>query len=232
MSQPIEVLWMDDALLVVNKPAGLPTLPDGWQTDAPYLGGLLQAQHGRLWVVHRLDRGTSGVLALARTAEAHRNLDRQFATHGVSKVYHALVAGVPAWDEQSIRLPLLANGDRKHRTIVDPRKGKPAVTHCRVLERFAGCALVEAQPETGRTHQIRAHLAALGHPLLSDPLYTRASIVLPVMDPPLIERPALHAASLAITHPVDGQALTLTAPYPADFSEALRRLRSARGHKE
>lgn len=231
MSQPIAVLWADEALLAVNKPAGLPTLPDGWQPDAPYLVGLLQAEHGRLWVVHRLDRGTSGVIVLARSADAHRNLDRQFATHGISKVYHALAAGVPAWDKQTTCLPLVANGDRKHRTIVDPRRGKPAVTHCRVLERFAGCALVEARPETGRTHQIRAHLAALGHPLLADPLYTRATIVLPAFEPPLIERPALHAASLTVTHPVSGQALTLTAPYPADFSEALRRLRSA-GSKE
>jgi len=227
MSQPIAVLWVDDALLAVNKPAGLPTLPDGWQPDASYLVGLLQAEHGRLWVVHRLDRGTSGVIVLARSAEAHRNLDRQFATHDISKVYHALVAGVPAWDEQTIRLSLLANGDRKHRTIIDPRRGKPAVTHCRVLTRFAGCALVEARPETGRTHQIRAHLAALGHPLLADPLYTRASIILPAFEPALIERPALHAASLTIAHPVTGEALTLAAPYPADFGAALRRLRAA-----
>ncbi len=77
------------ALLAVNKPAGLPTLPDGWQPDAPYLVGLLQAEHGRLWVVHRLDRGTSGVIVLARSADTHRNLDRQFATHGISKVYRA-----------------------------------------------------------------------------------------------------------------------------------------------
>ncbi len=226
MSQPIEVLWTDDALLAVNKPAGLPTLPDGWQPDAPYLVGRLQAEQGRLWVVHRLDRGTSGVLLLARSADAHRSLDRQFAAHAVDKVYHALVAGAPAWDEQTVRLPLLANGDRKHRTVVDPRRGRPALTRCQALERFAGCALVEARPETGRTHQIRAHLAALGHPLLADPLYTRAGIVLPDIAPPLIERPALHAVSLTIAHPVTGQALTLVAPYPTDFSDALRRLRA------
>lgn len=227
MDAEILVLWSDEALLAVNKPAGLPTLPDGWVQDAPYLVGVLQPRFGRLWVVHRLDRGTSGVILLARTAAAHRSLNMQFDGRQVAKVYHALVCGVPAWLEQTADLPLRPDGDRRHRTVVDARRGKPAVTHCRVLESFAGCALVEARPETGRTHQIRAHLAALGHPIAADALYGGEPLLDPLSSGPLIERPALHAWSLAIAHPTTGALLHFEAPYPDDFAGALAVLRDA-----
>ena len=167
----ILVLYLDNHLLVVAKPAGLPTLVDGYHPEAPYLVGVLKATYGRLWVVHRLDRETSGVIVFARTAAAHRPLNTQFEQRQALKPYHALVQGLPAWDSQNIHLPLRPDGDRRHRTVVDPQHGKPAETGLRVLERFDRCALLQAVPHTGRTHQIRAHLAALGHPIAADPLY-------------------------------------------------------------
>jgi RluA family pseudouridine synthase len=229
------LLYQDDALLVVNKPAGLPTLPDGYQPAAPYLVSLLQEAFGPLWVVHRLDRETSGVIVLARTADAHRELNRQFRERDVTKVYHALVAGQPTWDACTLDLPLRPDGDRQHRTVVDRAAGKPSITACRVLERLGAYTLIEAQPQTGRPHQIRAHLAAAGLPLVGDALYAGlggglqgeagAALRRLVLDAAPLARLGLHARSLTIAHPITAAAMTFAAPYPADFSEALARLR-------
>ncbi|MCX7670046.1 MAG: RluA family pseudouridine synthase [Anaerolineae bacterium] len=230
------VLYSDGALLVVNKPAGLPTLPDGYRPEAAYLVGLLQQTFGRLWVVHRLDKETSGVLVLARTAEAHRHLNRQFEEHTAAKLYHALVVGQPAWDRHTVDLPLRPDGDRRHRTVVDPAHGKPALTDCRVLERFGAYALIEARPRTGRPHQIRAHLAAAGWPLVGDLLYasqggrlrdaTGADLRRLLLDEAPLGRLGLHACSLTLIHPMTAASVTFAAPYPADFAAALARLRS------
>jgi RluA family pseudouridine synthase len=221
------VLWVDDALLVVNKPAGLPSLPDGYHPGAPHLRAVLEPLYGRLWIVHRLDKDTSGVILLARTAPAHRLLNTQFQEHRTGKLYHALVTGVPEWEEQRVDAPLLPDGDRRHRTLVDLQRGKPAVTHFCVLERFSGSALLEAAPETGRPHQIRAHLAYLGYPLLADKLYSSQgpNWVAGQPDRPPLIRLALHAWSLEIEHPLDGERRTYTAHYPEDFRAALEQLR-------
>lgn len=215
------VLWSDDAFLVVNKPAGLRSLPDGYQRDAPYLRGILEPHYGRLWTVHRLDKDTSGIVVLARTAQAHRHLNTQFQEHAAGKIYHALVAGVPDWEEKLVEAPLLPDGDRRHRTLVDPQRGKPAVTAFRLLERFSSAAaLLEASPRTGRTHQIRAHLAHLGYPLLADGLYGAGRHPMLPLD-----RPALHAWSLEIEHPATRERMNFVAPYPEDFTSALHQLR-------
>ena len=219
------VLWSDETLLVVNKPAGLPTLPDGYNPTAPYLGGILTPAFGRLWVVHRLDRYTSGVVAFARTSQAHRTLNTQFEGRQVSKVYHALVVGNPDWTEKTVRQPLLANGDRRHRTVVDAQKGKTAETSLRVLEQFGGFALVEAVPHTGRTHQIRAHLAFLGLPIVADELYGGG------LEHPPLERTALHASRLTLNHPANGERIGFEAPYPEDFRAGLKHLRIHHGER-
>ncbi len=221
----MDILHIDEAIIVINKPAGLPVLPDGWEADAPYAARLLEQQLGgaalpakrSVWVVHRLDKSTSGVMLFARTADAHRDLNRQFELHEARKIYHAIIEGVPDWDEKTARQPLRVNVGHKHRTAVDEQRGKPSETIFRVLRRYAAHALVEAELMTGRTHQIRVHAYALGHSLLGDTLYGA-----PPSD--LIARPALHAFQLTIRNPAQGQIESYTAPYPPDFHNALVRL--------
>lgn len=230
------VLQADDYILAVDKPAGLLSLPDGYNPDIPHLIALFEPEFGQLRVVHRLDQDTSGLVLLARSAEAHRKLNDQFSSREVEKVYHALVPGSPPWEEQRVTLPLLIDADRNHRTVVHPQKGKKASTRLRALERYGAYSLIEARPETGRTHQIRVHLAAQSMPICGDRLYGSGegvflSKVKPGYRPgrgeerPLIARLALHARSLAFTHPGTEEEVLIEAPYPKDFEAALRQLR-------
>lgn len=213
----MEMLHVDENILVVDKPAGLPVLPDGWEQDAPYLVKMLEIEHGKLWIVHRLDKVTSGVMVFARDADTHRTLNRQFEKHEAQKVYHAIVEGNPKWEAKVTKFPLRVNVGHKHRTVVDDRNGKPSETRFRLLKQFQAQAWVEASPMTGRTHQIRIHASALGHPLLGDVLYGAS-------ESKFIARPALHAYSLTFTHPVTNERLTFTAEYPKDFATALKLL--------
>jgi RluA family pseudouridine synthase len=213
----MQILHMDEHIIVINKPAGLPVLPDGWEKDAPYLVKMLEEEYGKIWIVHRLDKITSGVMVFARTAEAHRTLNIQFESHEAEKVYHAIVEGEPKWNEKVAKFPLRANVGKKHRTAVDDKNGKPSETRFRILKRYQAGALVEAKPMTGRTHQIRVHAYALGHPLVGDILYN-------AFDTDVIARPALHAYSLTITHPETKERLTFKAERPDDFVSALERL--------
>lgn len=229
------VLFVDEHLLAVNKPAGLPTLPDGYDPTLPHLKGVLGVGYGQLWIVHRLDRDTSGILLLARTAEAHRSLNTQFETRKVKKIYHALIKGEPEWKERQVKLPLLPDADRNHRTLVDHRKGKPARTLFRLIESYRLYSLVEALPESGRTHQIRVHLASIGHPVVCDSLYgdeggIYLSEVKPAYRPgkgeerPLLARLGLHALSLQVLHPHTGEEVSFEAPYSKDFGAVVNQL--------
>jgi RluA family pseudouridine synthase len=179
---------------------------------------MLEVDHSKIWVVHRLDKVTSGVMVFALNAEAHRILNKQFETHQTGKIYHALCNGIPKWEQHTARHPLRINVGHSHRTVVDHSKGKPSVTAFTVQEKFGDVALLEAEPATGRTHQVRVHAYALGHPLLGDTLYSA-----PPTD--LIGRPALHALSLSIIHPRSAEPVKFEAPFPSDFNIALDKLR-------
>jgi RluA family pseudouridine synthase len=195
----MDILHIDDHVIILNKPAGLPVLPDGWEKDSEYLVKMLEEKYDKIFIVHRLDKITSGVMVFARDAETHRALNMQFEHHEAQKVYHAIVEGNPRWEE-----------------IVDDKNGKPSETRFKVLKRYQSSALVEALPMTGRTHQIRVHASALGHPLLGDILYGAA-------ETNLTARPTLHAHSLTIE--LNGQRETFSAPYPSDFRATLERLK-------
>jgi tRNA pseudouridine32 synthase/23S rRNA pseudouridine746 synthase len=208
------LLYSDPSLLVINKPAGLLSLPDGYDKTLPHLRSILEPSFGRLWIVHRLDRETSGIIVLARSADAHRHLNTQFQEHQASKLYHALVLGHPPWENLTIDDPLRPDGDRRHRTVIDPMRGKSAVTELRVLRCFEGYSLLEAAPLTGRPHQIRAHLKHVGYPILADPLYGNPTHPCHM----LLPRLGLHALSLTLIHPKTEETLKFEAPYPKDFA--------------
>lgn len=208
----MNILHADEHILVIDKPAGLPVLPDGWEKDAPYLIKMLEEEFGKVWIVHRLDKVTSGVIVFARDAETHRALNLQFENREADKVYHAILEGEPKWNEKVAKFPLRVDVGKKHRTAVDDKRGKPSETRFRVLKRYQAAALVEAMPMTGRTHQVRVHAHALGHPLLGDILYGAS-------ETDLIARPALHARSLTLE--LNGICSTFAAPYPDDFRVAL-----------
>ena len=214
----MNIIHLDEQIIVINKPAGISVLPEGWEPDAPYLRQMLEEQFQKIWVVHRLDKVTSGVMVFARTAEAHRELNGQFERHEVEKVYQAIVEGFLPWDERTARHMLQTNVGRKHRTVVVNKRGKNSETEFKVLKRGQEQALIEARPKTGRTHQVRVHLSALGFPMLGDVLYGAA-------ETDLIARPALHAAELTFRHPASGERVTFTAHPPNDFLAAMERLK-------
>lgn len=228
----VPIIWKDEHILVINKPAGLLSVPDGFDPLKPHLKSVLVSQYGPLWVVHRLDRDTSGVMVLARNAIAHRNLNTQFQDRRVKKSYMALVNGDPAWESILVDQPLSINIGHRNRTVVDLKNGKPAVTRFDVHQRFGNFTLVAASPKTGRRHQIRAHLASLGYPVAGDNLYggeesfqntesshnKSESLSIKKL---LLDRPGLHSKRLELTHPSTNQWVVFEAPYPQDLQIAI-----------
>jgi len=221
------VVYEDDALLVVDKPAGMTVHPGAGRTsgtlvhavlahcpDLPQIGGA-----DRPGIVHRLDKDTSGLLVVAKTEVAWRGLQAQIQSRRARREYLALVHGRLRRPSGVIDAPI--GRDPRHRTrMAVVASGRRAVTHYRVAESFEDATLLEVRLETGRTHQIRVHLAHLGHPVVADPVYGRRT------NPRGMRRQALHARTLALTHPISGAALTFRAPLPADFEEVLRALRA------
>jgi RluA family pseudouridine synthase len=229
----IPILWSDQDLLVIDKPAGMLSLPDGYDPSLPHVKSVLSPLYGDLWIVHRLDRETSGVMVLACNADAHQDMNTQFQNRMVKKVYVAIVLGCPEWDQKFVQLPLRTNVGRRHRTVVDRDSGKGSETQFNVLERFADYCLIEAKPGTGRRHQIRAHLFNEGYPIACDSLYgiLQAGIEDQITSEkytgvPMLERTALHASSIEFINPGDGKKNLVEAPLASDMQLVLKYLRS------
>lgn len=215
-----EIIFEDNDLIVVNKPAGLRSIQDGYDPDLPHLRTLLEPDYGDLWIVHRLDKDTSGIILLARNAEAHRCLNESFRERQVEKIYHGLVTPTPNWGQKDLSLPLRANADRKHRTRVDTTNGKPASTSFIVEKRFAVGVLMRIKIKSGITHQIRAHLRSLDLSLLGDALYHAGLPEQPIT----VERTMLHAREIYFIHPTQQTRVHFTANYPEDFRTAYTNL--------
>lgn len=222
------ILYDDADLILLNKPSGLLSVPDGYDPTLPHIKQVIEPAYGQIWIVHRLDKETSGVLLVARNAETHQMMNEQFRLRKIEKIYHGLVAPAPAWREMDIQLPLQTNADRKHRTRVNERFGKPSHSICHVLKWYPLGVLMEIQIHTGISHQIRAHLRAYDLALLGDGLYNAGLTAQPFSVP----RTMLHARVLGFDHPTSGEWLSVTAPYPPDFGDAYTQLRMTKAQDE
>jgi 23S rRNA pseudouridine1911/1915/1917 synthase len=232
----LAVAYEDDHLIVVDKPAGLVVHPAAGNLDGTLVNALLHHCAGQLsgiggvarpGIVHRIDKDTSGLIVAAKSDLAHEGLARQFAAHSVDRRYSAIVAGHPLPQNGTVVGNIgRSTRDRKKMALVNDAHGKHAVTHFRTIERLSGATLVECRLETGRTHQVRVHMAHIGHPLLGDPAYSRGkSVHRDTLNRLDFRRQALHAADLGFIHPVTGAQIALTSALPRDMQELLSRLR-------
>jgi tRNA pseudouridine32 synthase/23S rRNA pseudouridine746 synthase len=207
--QPLPIVYADASLIAIDKPAGLLAVPGiGEEKQHRCAAALLQRRHADALVVHRLDQPTSGLMLFARGAGMRRALGIAFERREVDKRYIAVVAGEVQGEHGSIDLPLAADGPNRPRQRVDAVHGKPSSTRWRVLERGAGTTRLELQPLTGRSHQLRVHLLAIGHPIAGDALYAPPDVQA------LAPRLLLHAWRLGLAHPASGEALSLHCEAP------------------
>jgi 23S rRNA pseudouridine1911/1915/1917 synthase len=246
---PLTILHEDDAIIVVDKPPGMVVHPAKGHWEGTLAGALahhfgeLSGRGGptRPGIVHRLDRDTSGVIIVAKNDQAHDALASQFKNREVEKEYLAVVVGVPEMDRDLIDEPIGDHPTHRDKKAIRPKdpNARPAVTQYEVIERFIGYSLLKALPKTGRTHQIRLHLAHARHPIVCDRLYGGRAILMEsellprdrnvadtaATERPLLERQALHAHRLAIIHPTSGERMEFLAEMPADMASTLEALR-------
>ncbi len=233
---PLDIVYEDDALLVLDKPAGMVVHPAAGHADGTLVNALLHHCKGQLsgiggvarpGIVHRIDKDTSGLLVTAKTDVAHAGLARQFADHSVTRQYYAIVQGRPNPAKGTVTGNIgRSRRDRKKMAIVPDGHGKHAVTHYETVEKLHEAALVRCQLETGRTHQVRVHMASLGHSLLGDPNYARTHKAhRTLLKETGFARQALHAATLGFIHPTLDEEMFFESKIPADMQELLMRLR-------
>ncbi len=227
---PIDIVFEDEHLLVVDKPAGLVVHPAAGNLDGTLVNALLHHCRGRLsgiggvarpGIVHRIDKDTSGLLVVAKTDRAHAGLAAQFQKHIIGRRYLAVVAGIPTPPAGRIEANLARSEQNRQKiTVVQPPRGRHAVTHYRMLRAFAKASLVECRLETGRTHQVRVHMASIGHPLLGDPFYGQGRLA-DICRRLGFHRQALHATALGFQHPLTGADLSFESPAPDDIQQLL-----------
>lgn len=245
---PLDIVYEDPYLLVVNKPAGMSCHPGAGVYSGTLLNALLYHLQGsplpstkqnqaRPGLVHRIDKDTTGLLVVAKEEQAYFGLAKQFFDHSAQRRYWALVWGHPKADAGTITASIGRDPHqrKKYRAFPGGEQGKHAITHWRVVERLPLATWIECRLETGRTHQIRVHLAHLGHPLVGDALYGGNRPRVPLLTPKvgqqahqllqILQRQALHAYELSFTHPISGERLTFTAPMPGDFQAGVELLR-------
>jgi 23S rRNA pseudouridine1911/1915/1917 synthase len=231
---PLVIVHEDRWLVVIDKPAGLVVHPAAGHEAGTLVNALLahcrdlRGIGGELrpGIVHRIDKDTSGLLVVAKTDVAHEGLAKQFAAHSIDRRYLAVVTGVPRAGEGKVDAPLARSAtNRKKIAIVEGRRGKRAVTHWKRLKVLKDAALVECRLETGRTHQVRVHMASIGHSLVGDPVYGRLGKSHGKLLKELgFHRQALHAAELGFTHPVTRNRLSFSSPMPPDMQELIKAL--------
>jgi 23S rRNA pseudouridine1911/1915/1917 synthase len=233
----LHIVFEDNHLLVVDKPAGLVVHPAAGHPDGTLVNALLHHCRGRLsgiggvqrpGIVHRIDRDTSGLLVVAKTDNAHEGLAKLFATHEIERRYLAVVSGIPAPPAGSVRTQIgRSTTNRKKMAVLPDNKGKHAVTHFKTEERFKSTALVSCTLETGRTHQVRVHMAHIGHPLIGDSVYSNRQNTYRIgPNQSKFDRQALHAASLGFIHPITGETMCFESRLPEDMQLLLSALRT------
>jgi 23S rRNA pseudouridine1911/1915/1917 synthase len=232
---PLVIAYEDEHLIMVDKPAGMVVHPANGNWDGTLVNALLHHCAGQLsgiggvarpGIVHRIDKDTSGLIVVAKTDAAHAGLAAQFFDHSIERIYQAIVHGTPAPPAGTVDAPLArSTADRTRIAVTRDGSGKRAVTHFRVVQPFEHAALIECKLETGRTHQVRVHMAYLGHPLLGDPVYARgqARFASTLRDLGFC-RQALHAARLGFIHPVTGETIRRDSVLPDDMNELLTRI--------
>jgi 23S rRNA pseudouridine1911/1915/1917 synthase len=232
---PLTIVHEDADLIVVDKPAGLVVHPAAGNLDGTLVNALLHHCRGQLsgiggvarpGIVHRIDKDTSGLLVVAKSDRAHEGLAQQFKAHSIDRLYAAIVYGLPKPPAGTVDTWIgRSDADRKKMAVCREGRGKHAVTHYRTIERLVGAALMECRLQTGRTHQVRVHMAHLGHPLIGDPVYSRdRKGFKSILETIGFKRQALHAKRLGFIHPVTGQKLSFDSALPVDMQELLSKL--------
>lgn len=228
-----DIIYEDDSIVIVDKPSGLLTIPDRYDKSQVSLSRLLDEKYGGIFIVHRLDKETSGVMVFAKDADSHRKLNEQFQENEAERIYHVILSGIVDRETLDIDIPIAPHPARRGMMIPSAR-GKPALTKLRVIQTFRHATLAECSLITGRQHQIRVHCAAIGHPLLVDALYGQSDVFLlsqikrrvnlkkQTTELPIISRVTMHAHSLGFVHPSTNIHVNYDAPYPKDFKALLQ----------
>jgi len=239
MARKLDIIYEDDHLIAVNKAAGMLTIPDRFRAELPNVKHQLQRHCGEVFTVHRLDKFTSGVLLFAKDAESHSHLSQQWMDRSPEKYYTAIVDGVPGLESGQVDLPLAESMTRRGKMIVNPR-GKESVTLFKITESYERYSLLYLKILTGRMHQIRVHMAEMGHPLIVDELYGRRTefflsevkgrkykLAKYEEERPLLTRQPLHASKLVVAHPASDEPITIDASLPKDMRAVINQLRKS-----